>query len=327
MKNYIKYLALSALAFGIFSCDDGGDEQIDGLLDTVETGAILRTVEVLANELPIGAEGSQFSIIVEEQDEQDGGLLQSVDVFATFADNSEEDGDTTGANFSEFAVTTIDASAFMPGPFGLPRAPIVISADELNAGAGVTGDQLFGGDTFSIRLVLNLTDGRSFTSTDVNGNIAGGSFFLSPFAYTATVTCPVPEAFLVGDFLMERTSAGEDPFFPNYGPAIATQLVSISGTGATRTFNFSFFPESFDFGQVMTLQLVCGDILVSGTAEAGTLGCGDGSIGQSNGDIPPSDYLMNGGDDSVVEVAFEDFNPDAGCGTGSYPVTITLTRQ
>ncbi len=325
MKKYIKYLAFSALAIGFYSCDDEGDEQIDTLLNTVERGAILRTVEVIANELPIGVEGSEFSIIVEEQDEEDGALLQSVDVFATFSDNSESDGDTTGANFNEFALTTIDASAFSPGPFGLPRAPIAISADALNAGAGVTADQLFGGDTFTIRLVLNLTDGRSFTNTDVNGNISSGSFFLSPFAYTATVTCPVVETFLVGNFLMERTSSGEDPFFPNYGSAFETQEVSISGTGATRTFEFSFFPSSFDFPQTMTLQLVCGEILVSGTATEGTLGCGDGSIGQSNGDIPPSPYDV-AGDDSVVEISFEDFNPDAGCGTGSYPVTITLTR-
>ena len=61
-----------------------------------------------------------------------------------------------------------------------------------------------------------------------------------------------------------------------------------------------------------------------GTAISGTLGCGDGSIGQSTPETPSTYNLA---DDSVLEISFEDFNPDAGCGTGSYPVTLRYTKQ
>lgn len=324
----LKYLLLAVpFAITLNSCDS--DEQVDELIDSVERGAILRTVEIFSNELPIGVADAEFSVRVEEQDEEDGGLLQSVDIFVSFTDGSPDDGDSSGAITGDVMVSSIGADQFENGPNGLPRATITVTLDAMLAALNLTADDLFGGDVFRTRLQLNLTDGRSFTNdggdnVDVNGNVASGSFFLSPFFYNSNVVCPVPDEYLIGDYLMERISTTEDPFFPSFGQAIADQPVTITGSGAARSFVFSYFPTGFDFPQVMNLTLSCNNFLVMGTAESGTLGCGDGSIGQSTPEVP-SQYDLS--DDSVVEIDFLDFEPDAGCGTGNYPVTILLTRQ
>ncbi|HMB64617.1 MAG TPA: hypothetical protein VKN36_16170, partial [Eudoraea sp.] len=47
-----------------------------------------------------------------------------------------------------------------------------------------------GGDQISIRFVINMTDGRSFTDIDLTGNVSGGSFYSSPLAYRASIVCP-----------------------------------------------------------------------------------------------------------------------------------------
>lgn len=322
MKKILKIVAVFGLLVSIQSCNDG-EELIDDLQSTVERGAILRTVQVISNELPIGVEGAEFSVELEEQDEQDGGLLDSVDVYVSFTDGSPDNGDTTGAG-GEALVTTITAAEFSPGPFGLPRTTLTLSLDQMLAAVNLSADNLFGGDVFNTRLVLKLTDGRTFTSTDVNGNIASGSFFLSPFSYNSNVVCPVPDDYFLGTYLVEKISSQEDPFFPNYGSAFGTETVEVTGSGAARSYEFSYFPTGFDFGQVMNFTLSCGNVLVMGTAISGTLGCGDGSIGQSTPETPSTYNLA---DDSVLEISFEDFNPDAGCGTGSYPVTLRYTKQ
>ena len=54
---------------------------------------------------------------------------------------------------------------------------------------GVTSDQRYGGDIFLMRLVLNTTDGRTFTSDNVGPKIQGSSAFVSPFRYNGRVVC------------------------------------------------------------------------------------------------------------------------------------------
>lgn len=325
MNKLIKYVAVSALVLGFVACDDDEENTTIVVQDNVETGAVLRTIAINSNELPIGLDGG-FSVEIEEQDEQEGDLLQSVDVFATFADNSEDDGDTTGANFNEFAVMSIDASEFMDGPFGLPRTTIDISADVLNAGASVTGDQLFGGDTFIIRLVLNLTDGRTFSTNNAGGIITAG-FFNSPFQYSATVTCPVDAAYGVGNYDLAITQG----LFPDFGATIDfTEGVYAvtAGTGATTRIieGVPFLPEFGAFVGPIEFNLVCGATNTPTQALGGGVGCGGaiqgGSLGTDFGAYDPSD-------DAVITLGFIITAGDSGstCPSAPYSSVLTLTRQ
>lgn len=189
MKNYIKYLTLSVLALGTLSCNES-DEVADNLLENLETAAFIRTVEVISDEIVAGSPESEFSIIIEEQDEEDGGLLQNVEIFLTFDDRSLFAGDTDGAiKEEEVLFTRIEASEFTDGPFGLPRTDITFSGTDLSTVVNVNPNNLARNDRFELRLVLNLTDGRSFTN-NVSSFVRNEPFFLAPFTYRITVVNP-----------------------------------------------------------------------------------------------------------------------------------------
>ena len=131
---------------------------------------------------------SFFAATIEEQDEQDGALLQSVDVYVGFK----------GA---EALIETIQSSAFTAGPFGLPRTRIQVTLQQGINALGLGSSDYTGGDTMPIRLALNLTDGRVFSSQDAGGALQG-SFFNSPYAYNTVIKC-IPNAPQAGTYKVD----------------------------------------------------------------------------------------------------------------------------
>ena len=336
----LKYLFLAApLALLTFnSCES--DEQIDTLIDTVERGAILRTVSLISNELPIGVTTAEFSVELEEQDQENGALLQSVDVFVTFNDGSEDEGDSSGGIVGqEVAAGTISADQFTTGPNGLPRTTLTLPLTQLLSLVNLTNDDIFGGDTFVTRLVLNLTDGRSFTNTDVNGNVASGSFFVSPFIYTTRVVCPVEAGTFVGDYNVEQVTSsifGYDTFDPDGGGVILTLVEGdedgiAAGTidtpevgGTQRAFDADYL-AALGFGNTVTylLNYVCGVVTLNPAGFTG-VACGGVSIELGVPLGPPGVYDFQD-DSSFVLVILDDVTNS--CGTGSPDVTLNWSRQ
>ena len=84
MKNIFKIL-LSSLMIVSFSCAED-DTVTSEMLDTFENGGALRTVEIVNDLFNSSDPNSAFTVIVEAQDEQDGGLMQEVRVLAEFVD-------------------------------------------------------------------------------------------------------------------------------------------------------------------------------------------------------------------------------------------------
>ena len=74
------------------------------------------------------------------------------------------------------------------------------------------------------------------------------------------------------------------------------------------------------------MNLICGNIEVVGTINAGGLGCGGANIGFSTG-TTVSTFDQNFVDDDVVIVNVTDFEPDGNCGTGGYQVQLRFTKQ
>lgn len=169
----------------MFSCSTD-DKVIDDVLNSYTVGAVLRTVETINTDMPLGDDTVAFNIVIEEQDVEDGALLSQVNVYLGFNDNSDDGVDN---DLSEVFVETITASDFTPGPFGLPRTtlnyPVTLMRSLLNQSADIP----VGGDQYQFRLELELTDGRVFSNDNAGGIITGG-FFNSPFFYNANVTCP-----------------------------------------------------------------------------------------------------------------------------------------
>ena len=173
-------------------------------------------------------------------------------------------------------------------------------------------------------LVMN--DGRMFATTNDNIIVTGGPFYRSPFQYNTNVTCFIPEDYFVGEYTVKQISEQQNPFFGSEGPAFSDeeQTIIVEPNGTQRIFTYTYFPESFASEITITLDLICGEVFVSSSQVSGTLGCGDGPVGQATPDIP-SAYNIENDTELIVEIL--DFEPDGGCDTGNYPVTLKFTKQ
>jgi len=192
MKKIVKILLSLVFVVSFNSCSDSNNV-IDVVLDH-ETGAILRTLEVLSNTLNSSDPSTEFSVSIEEQDGEDGGLLKAVHVHVSIKDLTPDNGTTVA---EDMLVKTIDASAFSAGPHGLPRAIISATFAEAEAAMGLNSSTHAPGDLFIFELKLELTDGRVFDASNAGGSVTGG-FFDSPFKYNTLILCsPEPGTYTI----------------------------------------------------------------------------------------------------------------------------------
>ncbi|MCX2679796.1 hypothetical protein OOZ15_07595 [Galbibacter sp. EGI 63066] len=187
MKKIIRYSLLTVVALIVSSCSTE-DKTVDDVIENVERGAFLRTIAVNNQTFDFNDTSSMWSITVEEQDQENGALLEEVEVYAMLI--------AADGNSSEELVKTIPASQFSPGPLELPRADIEVAFSEALSALGLQSGDFESTDQFNIRLNLKLTDGRSYTQGDANPNITGGQFFQSPFAYRVQFFCALADASL-----------------------------------------------------------------------------------------------------------------------------------
>lgn len=170
----------------LFAACEEGDQVFDQVQADVQRGAVLRTIEVFNDEFIIGTTDGVFSVELEAQDQEDGDLVASVDYFYSFIDGSPENGPGDAA---EVSVGSILRSEFITGEFGWPRVTFSASYLDLASATGVDPADINGSDQFRIRFELVLSDGRTYSNDDNSGTLTG-SFFRSPFLYSATVVCP-----------------------------------------------------------------------------------------------------------------------------------------
>ena len=187
MKNYIKQLLILAVILPLaVGCDDG-DAVVDEVTENTTRGAILRTYDIDGQEIDAGENEEEFTVTLEVQDIENGDLLDQLEVYTRFIDNTDTgDGDLST---SESLIGSFDASEFSTGEFGYPRIDYSISLGELISANSLDEEDVLGQDQFRVRFELVLTDGRRF-SFDNNTGTLTGNFFRSPFQYTINVTCP-----------------------------------------------------------------------------------------------------------------------------------------
>lgn len=336
MKNIFKYIAVGAVLLGMASCDDDEQNVTDLVQDTVERGAVLRGVSLISNSLPIGVADAQFSVLLEEQDPQGGALLESMDVFITFTDGSDAVGDSSaGIVGTEVAVKNVPASEWTTGPFGLPRYTLTITLTEMLNLVNLTDVNIFGGDRFTTRLALNLTDGRVFSSDNAGGIITGG-FFNSPFQYGTPVVCPVEEASFTGDYNVEQITPsifGYDTFDPDGGGVILTLIENdedgnIPGTDTVlddtqRLFDADYL-AALGFGntRTFTLNFICGEVNLPTGSPTGVQ-CSSGiTIGPANFDSGLYDFQD---DSAFVLIIGDDESND--CGASPLDAQLNWSKQ
>ncbi len=223
MKKIINLILIAGLVLVSASCEDTDKLNFDPL--TLEEGAFLRTLSVESNTFNAAdIPGSMWGATVEGDDGSNGDLMTSVDVFVSFRDNTPDNGETAPA---EALIKTIPIADFARNDDGFLQASISATAPETLSALGITSSDIDGGDRFTFRLALNLSDGRVFSSTNIGLNITG-PFFNSPFRYVADVVCN-PLNPIAGDYIFEL----EDTYGDGWDGAFVT--VTIDGTATDYT--------------------------------------------------------------------------------------------
>lgn len=222
MKN-LKFIGLFITSGLVSLSCSTEDKLIDQLFDNVERGAVLRTKSVSGNTFNVLDTSSEWSVELEEQDEENGGLFQEIKLYGSLIDNTPDGGIT---DVDEALIKIIPASSFSTegSPFGFPRGTVSTTFQEVLDALGLISGQYDGGDQIILRLELVLTDGRSYTN-DAGGTVSGGSFFSSPFQYSNLLVClGAPPA---GDWVVNMHDSFGDGWQtndPNGGPGITITL-------------------------------------------------------------------------------------------------------
>lgn len=311
--NYKFFTALALTSLMFTSCDEG-DVVVDDVTGNTQRGAILRTVNLISNELPIGKADASFSVELEVQSDQNGELVDNIEVYLGFRDNTVEDG-ADDLDKDEQLIATLPKSNFTIGEFGLPRTSYSITLAEMLSTTGVNEADLDGGDQFSIRFELVLNDGRRFSFAQNSGNLTG-SYFSSPFLYTPTVICEVPADKFVGTYLLTTDASTPSPAGGGAtwtGGGVEVTL-SVGETSSQRIFEAVYLADlGFTGANEFVFDLVCGEVVIASAQSTG-LACvasilfGPPIDGQANGT-----YDITAADDSVITLWFaEDETADCG---------------
>jgi hypothetical protein len=265
MKNLKVYKVLTLCILAVACSED--DKVTLKVQDTVERGAILRTVSTAGASWDVLDPSSEVTIIIEEQDDHDGALLQEVRVFADVTDN------TAGNSIdpAEIQLATIPGSAFDTGPNGLPRTTFSTTLGDVGSALGISQGDYNCGDQVNLRMELALTDGRTFSAADAGSTVSGGSFFVSPFLYNISLIAPLPsDDLFTGQYQLTTVTPGIYGV-SDYADGTYTLETINNTTKVIR--NVTTFPAFGGFGPVdVQFQLVCGEIILTAGQSVGA-GC------------------------------------------------------
>lgn len=271
MKKFKSYIPLASAAL-LLGCSSD-DKLVDKVQDSVQRGAVLRTISFSPNAFFFDNTASEIAFTWEYQDIEDGGLLSSVDVSVGFVDGTPANGTTTASTAPLANLTPAD---FSVGPNGLPRTDFSISYGEALDALGLEFDPdvVTGSDQIIINTTLNLTDGRVITASDLSGTVAGGTFFQTPLTYRANIVCP-PRAGEPGTWTIDMQDSYGDGW---NGASLtvtiddeATDYTIDNGGAASATFDVPAGAESLsivynsgDWDSEVTFQITApnGNVLV-----------------------------------------------------------------
>lgn len=300
------------------SCTEG-DKAIEEVLVEVDRGAVLRTLQINNGEFDINDTTALFDILLEEQDIEEGELLESVGIAIRFIDNTPENGDNSS--------NTVQAPALVPEDFTLgnnqlPITNLQFTFEQLLSLTGVAYESVSCTDQFRIDLTISLTDGRVFSTSNSSGTVVNNTgFFKSPFSYLINIVEPIQETVFTGTY---RLTIEEEGFF---GPTFNDgQLVTLrqGHSNNVRVFDARINNDVIPF----EFSVVCDAAVVTRYQKSG-FGCSSDFSDRVLFGPDQTPGLLNQNDDSVIELrfveAFEGY--DAFCNMPEVPVRVRLSKQ
>jgi len=298
MKKIYYYVTLTCLF--IASCSDDANP-IDAVFES-DRGAVLRTVVINSGEFELGNPDSAISIEIEEQDVEDGNLLDQVNVFVAYRN------ETTTTN--ETLVQVFERDEFTAGGAqGLPRITLDYSLSTFLDALEIPISALACQDQMLIRLELVLTDGRVLSEDDLTAIIAGeGTFFNSPFCYAIN-------------------SVVDGPFGPTFVPPGLVEITN-GHSNTVRNVTLTYTLAEPQVSANFEFSIVCDEVVVTKFLFAGEEAvCAGGGALLFGPDTVNA--TVNPNDDSVFEVQFvEGFRGfDGECNFGTVSSRIRFSRQ
>ncbi len=224
MKKYINKFFVLLVAFSMMQSCSTDDKTIDGVLDGVTSGAVLRTISATNtfNFFDPNDTRFVFDVALEEQDAQKGDLISEIRLYQSFTDNTNPEDSPNSTSKDEVLILTETGAGLTVSDFGLPRLDFSSTLAEALAVHGLTDGEFNGGDVFSFRFELELTNGQVYSNSNIGGTVSGGSFFSSPFIYNVGLKC-IP----IDPFAGEYTFTLVDSFGDGWDGAFLT--VTIDG--------------------------------------------------------------------------------------------------
>jgi hypothetical protein len=184
--RYSVGLLTMALIF-LSSCRDSVEPNIP--YSTFDTGVYLRTIARTSVDFQLAdLPKSTFALTLEAVDIEDGATVETVDIMVRHRRLIPGVGleyTPTGGDVKVMTLTASDFTANSESRF--LRTSFVVTAAEAIAAVGLTDAYLKKGDVFEFRLNLVDKKGRSFNSSNVSTNVAGGVKYSSPFQYFVDV--------------------------------------------------------------------------------------------------------------------------------------------
>ena len=331
MNKIFHLLSILLLVVVIVNCSN--DDLPSSQFLNAERGAVLRTVEFRSAEFRRNDPSSSIDILIEEQDVENGDLLDFVQVFIAFQDNTADGNDLSTP---EILFDTVDDDAFNlegiiipPGNQPLPRTVLNYSFGQMMEALGVPLSAANCTDQILIRTELFLTDDRSFSFSSIGPSIGGfGSFFSSSFCYNINIIEPMEPELFTGTYFYESIIDGF--FGPTFGEP---RLVEVELTHSENVRAIRFGQESgLNPGELIPFEftIACDRVVVQKLQFSGLplIRCGvdGGSIIYGPDEVSAP---VNIDDDSVFEVWFVegDNGFDGNCGFGTIPSRFRLSRQ
>ena len=311
-------------AFVLLASCNTDEKTIEVVLYDVERGAFLRTIEIENAEFDINNTESPFTLTIQEQDLEEGELMQEVFVYAQFIDNTTgSENLTTG----RIQIETLVPDDFSPGSFDLPVTTVSYTYAELLDFTNISMASVSCKDQFIVSFDLVLTNGFIFNEDNAAACIlAFNTDFSSPFSYTINVVEPITSSLFTGSYFY--SSIVDGPFGPTFGEPFLVD-VELGHSNNVRSVKFDNFPARPPRSYLFSI--VCDEIVFGkNQVRYNTLNSSCGEDGQPILLGPDTvNPMIDPADDTVFELWFvEGYKGfDGGLGFGTLPSRLRLVKQ
>lgn len=206
-----------------FACSSEDNSVVSTIDENTEFSVLLKTLSIETLDYNLTDPESAFTVTLEVDDGQAGQLLERLDLFATYVDQTPDNGDETT---TEVAIQQFPASEFNTSNNGNPTLRVASELNSLLTAFNISSSAVTCGDQIRFRFEAVLTDGRKFSTNSTNARII--SILDSPFEYVANIVTSIPTTSFAGTYDYETITEG---FF---GPAFGSGTVQITTSAPNR---------------------------------------------------------------------------------------------